>query len=186
VKQYQFKKPFLEPALSFAEKYSCFMLLDNTYDGAADSFHYLLGAGCLEKISSWNKREIDAFLENAKAENKYVFCQLNYNLKNRFEKLESTNADLFEWPEVNFFIPQKVLFQKNDLLTIYCYDDTDSDDIYNDLINLSNVSIKQEPREYKFNSISKEEYIKNFNIIKHHISRGDIYEINYCFPFTAE
>ena len=35
-------------------------------------------------------------------------------------------------------------------------------------------------------TITKEEYIKTVNVIKQHIQKGDIYEINYCITFEAK
>ncbi len=35
-------------------------------------------------------------------------------------------------------------------------------------------------------TISKEKYLENVNMLKHHIQQGDIYEINYCMTFEAK
>jgi para-aminobenzoate synthetase component 1 len=48
-----------------------------------------------------------------------------------------------------------------------------------------NVSFKNQDVDLK-QRISKEQYVQNFDKIIHHIKRGDIYEMNYCFEFYSQ
>jgi para-aminobenzoate synthetase component 1 len=114
---------------------------------------------------------------------------LSYDLKNETEELQSENADGLEFPLLHFFSP-KVVIETTANAHILHFDD-------------EHISEEEAKKSYKIayaapnaatnalhvtgikNRITKEEYLTAFKELKSHISRGDIYEINFCQEFFA-
>ena len=92
-------------------------------------------------------------------------CFLSYDFKNELEKFpHSKNHNPLQFPnKLCIEVEQKI-------------DSTNL--VFEPIINQPSITIKP--------TISKEEYITQFENIKQHIQQGDIYEINYCITFEAE
>jgi para-aminobenzoate synthetase component 1 len=125
----------------------------------------------------------------------WLFGYLSYDLKNNIEHLHSNNYDGLHFPDLFFFQPKKLFLVKGNQLEIQylsgCDDEVDSDleeilascqkehNLNTFASNSPNtVSIKQR--------VSKEEYLSKVTKMLTHISRGDIYEANFCIEFYAE
>jgi para-aminobenzoate synthetase component I len=94
---------------------------------------------------------------------------LNYDFKNTIEsKLKSKNP-LF------YTIPDFIGIQPNLKLETH-----DAENYFKAL------KFESANEALKFNGLSKIDYFKKFNEIKHHIQMGDIYEMNYCVAFHAK
>ncbi len=109
--------------------------------------------------------EFNAYFSNNRSnitddlKNHIVF--INYDYKNDIESFNEKKTNPLEFP--------KYLFADIEKQTI-----------------LSNVIF--ETSEQKINlkpTVSKETYIQKVSILKDHIRKGDIYEINYCITFEA-
>ena len=94
-------------------------------------------------------------------------------------------------PELFFFQPKKIFLLKGNVLEVqylhFVDDEIDSD--YVDILNTHTLnsfsggnkdSMKIKPR------MTKDSYLNKFQKIHQHISKGDIYEMNFCQEFYAE
>lgn len=134
--------------------------------------------------------------ENSSLENFYLFDNSNskewkfgyfsYDLKNEIKKdFNSRNTDYVNFSPIYFFISKNIFLIEGNNLII---EKTDIDDIK---LFIKRVE-EYHPKKYFSNKInikkrtSKEEYYKNFDIIKNYIKMGDIYQINYCQEFYSE
>jgi len=126
---------------------------------------------------------LDKFITANKGE--YIFGYLTYDLKNKIEpQLKSLNEDFIKFPDAHFFVAKHVLIFKNNELNYY------GDSSVNDIISLfdksPNISnLKASPAIELKPITSKENYFKNFDLIKKEIQFGNIYEMNYCQNFVA-
>ncbi len=174
----------LEKLLSFLSKQDDFLLLNNSFNSTNPTFQFKVGIGCLKNVSTY-QTSINDFIKEASLQSQTVFSHLTYGLKNQFEKLSDKHADVFSWPQVNFFIAQQEITITEKEITIQCNDNSNSDDIYKLLIE-SNDDWKENETEVRCNpSLNRETYISKINSILQHIQRGDIYEMNFCFPFEG-
>ena len=106
---------------------------------------------------------------------------LGYDLKNRFEQLNSNNFILVDSPDSLFFSPTlKIKFARQKAEISHPY----PQDIF-DQVSAFEYS-PEAPENLHINPLtSREEYLQNAEKIKDHIIEGDIYEMNYCIAFHA-
>lgn len=182
---YTFHDSFpLEKLLSFLSRQDNFLLFNNSFNSLNNTFRFKAGIGCLKNINHYNA-SINDFIKEEALQSQTVFIHLTYGLKNQFEKLSDKHTDVFSWPLVNFFIAQQEVTITENEITIQCNDHSNPDDIYNLLIESEN-RWKENETEVSCNpSLNRETYISKINSILQHIQRGDIYEMNFCFPFEG-
>lgn len=117
--------------------------------------------------------------------NKWHFGHINYDFKNIIFPLQSNNKSTIAFPDVFFFeadIVVKLVDQNLEIET----KNQNSNEIFEQIIN-TKISTEKEGLKVKIQpKISKEDYIKTINQIKHHIQIGDCYELNFCQEFSAE
>lgn len=120
----------------------------------------------------------------------YIFGYLSYDLKNDVENLHSNNFDGLFFPDLYFFQPKKLFFIKNDTVEVL-YLNSIADEIDSDIENISHcecseaISLLKNEINIKLR-IHKDEYYAKIDAILAHISRGDIYEVNFCQEYYAE
>lgn len=85
-----------------------------------------------------------------------------YDIKNKFEKLHSTNFDGIKWDDK---------IHRINLTKTH---------------NLSLEKTSHSPLKSIKTRESKNLYIEKVNILKQHIQQGNIYEVNFCMEFFAE
>lgn len=128
-----------------------------------------------------------AVLENLLNNFDYKFGFFAYDFKNQLENLTSKNAATHQFPDFYFFIPQLVVFKKNN--TVWCRkgDQLKWNVVKTELQKFSATQTKYKIPIVEFiPKVTKANYLKNFQKIRHHIQRGDIYEMNYCVEFVAQ
>jgi para-aminobenzoate synthetase component 1 len=91
---------------------------------------------------------------------------VGYNLKNRFEKLQSNKPDLIGFPDFGFFEAQGFY--------------TDDQFAWEDAFPRTMSPIRVKPR------MSRTEYLQTVRHVQEHLQAGDIYEMNLCMEFYAE
>ncbi len=154
----------------------CFLRSDQ------DSGRAFLAIGAAAEISGeCSLKELDAWLRERK---KPVFGYLNYDLKNRIEKLKSTNSSSIGFEDFFFFEPKALLYKSDSgTITLESEDKALAESIADHATRQSELS-KQE--SIRLNAgLSKEEYIDSIKRIQQHIQRGDVYELNFCQEFTS-
>ena len=116
--------------------------------------------------------------------NDWLFGYLSYDLKNEFEQLNSNNHDEIKSAKLSFFIPKYVLLLNGNTLEIQSYESKDDCQQF--------LALQQLNWDYKSNAVqlkqrdTKKKYLEKIGVIKKHIQRGDIYEVNYCQEFFSE
>ena len=100
-------------------------------------------------------------LNNITDDLKNHFAFINYDYKNDIESFEEKKTNPLEFP--------KYLFAEIEKQAILSHI----------IIKASEAIINLKP------TVSKETYIQKVNLLKYHIQKGDIYEINYCIAFEA-
>jgi len=114
----------------------------------------------------------------------WLFGYLSYDLKNEVEQLTSNNNDGIKAASLSFFIPKYVLLLKGNSLEIQSYESKEDCQQFLAYQQLnwkgkSNV-VQLKQRD------TKAKYLEKIGVIKKHIQRGDIYEVNYCQEFFSE
>ncbi len=148
------------------------------------NFDIIAGVGFSDAVVS----NLDSF-ENLKTfhnqNNDWLFGYLSYDLKNEIEVLSSKNNDNFQADNLSFFIPEYVLFLKNEKLEIQTYNSKHKCDQFVKNFNFTDLL----PPNLNVNLIARDKkasYLSKISAIKEHIQRGDIYEMNYCQEFYAK
>lgn len=172
----------LRHLLPFLQTYDQFLLLNNDFNKEDGSFQYLIGAGCMKQLTTYNTAEINTFISSAAKDDKIVFTHLSYPLKNQFEKLSDRFDDVYQWPLVNFFIAELEITITNREIIITA---DNPDKIFQSLIHTEANHSVMNNQINCIPSITKEQYIQKIKKALLHIHRGDIYEMNFCFPFEG-
>jgi len=167
---------------SFKES-SNVLLLDGNTSGS-DTFDWMLAVGTVDEISVGTDAAFDKLQGFYDKHKDWVFGSLSYDLKNGLEDLQSNHSDKIQFPDLHFFLPEYLFIYKDNKLAIYKHTSVSEFD-------LSILKSPIIPSGIAFsggitNKVSKKKYINNVNLIKEHIQRGDIYEMNYCQEFYAE
>lgn len=171
--------------LNWVNRFNICSFLDNhLYQSGNTNLECLAACGSIAQTTDNPKfAELDAFLQQQKG--KWIFGHIGYDNKNQVETLSSTHPDGIQFPDLFFFVPAVVLKLQHDKLEISCYDRSNPEEIYREIIAVEPVepaktsSLKIESR------LSRNEYIQIIQQLKQHILRGDCYEINYCQEFYA-
>jgi para-aminobenzoate synthetase component 1 len=147
----------------------------------------LIGFECEDVLISFafSAEEINQFL--SKHQNDYVFLSLNYNLKNPLLNLSSRHEDEQGFPLILLWTPKTVVNFKSEGHDFLRGNPTAESMAFLDWLmemeTNENYHIYNIPLKAK---TSKDDYLKKIELIKTHLQRGDIYEVNYCQEFYAE
>lgn len=185
---------FKSQVLNWAnENFVTVCYFDNNHykDYSHSSYEGLIAAGAKSKLQLKYGNAFDSlksFYENKKD---WLFGFLGYDLKNEIENLRSKNYDGLNFPDLFFFQPEVVIeiFERHAI--IHSFDSG---------INVRVISEGRAIAQHRdlfgkpspgrsiqlFSRISKSEYLQTVRKIKHHIQRGDIYEMNFCQEFYSE
>lgn len=159
-----------------------FYLQDGTYTNKS-----ILGVGIKEHLSIHKPihsvyNTIDSFTNKQG----WKIVLLGYDLKNNIEKLTSSNIDHLEFPDLFMVIPEMVFsIEKGEIKTLSGEDHPDFEDILKKIHSPHQQNHDSEKHDLTAR-VPKREYIQNLEIIKDHLQRGDIYEMNYCVEFYKE
>lgn len=152
---------------SAEEQYSCYCLLNsNGFQDQYSKHPFLLALGQRDCCANWE--DLEAFLDRNKGNWQFGF--LTYDLKNRFENLSSAHADGLGFPELHFFVPEKIYSEKAP---------------FNSSTQKEKILEKTKLILLK-SRFSKESYLQKVKAIQEHIREGDVYELNLCMEFYAE
>lgn len=106
---------------------------------------------------------------------------LSYDLKNRFEKLQSLHPGIIDCPDSLFFCPTLKIKFKNSQAKIY---HSEAPEIFEKISSFI-IRFKTADAVNISPCTSHKDYIHNVRRIKQHIVEGDIYEMNYCIAFQG-
>ena len=167
--------------LTWVSHFNIFCFLDNVgYTVSPHQYECLLAAGVADSITSSDISKVDNFLAGNKS---WVFGHLAYDLKNNLCHIHSGKDNKIGFPYYHFFVPEFLLFVKNDQLEIIA---DEPDKIYKEILNTvvdQQISSTHLTIQHK---LTKEEYLDKIRGLQEHILRGDCYEVNFCQEFFAE
>lgn len=113
---------------------------------------------------------------------------LCYDLKNELEKLESPKPKGLYWPTLYFFQPHKVVIV-HDKQAHFHYSEEFAAEISMDFERIQQTQPLDKTYIHPINwstRSSKSDYFNQFEVIQNHLTRGDIYEVNYCQEFYSQ
>jgi len=175
---------FKQQALQWANGFEvCCYLDSNHYKNTYTQFDALLAVGVKDEIRACACNAFEALQAFRQKHAGWMTGFLGYDLKNELEQTQSNNIDQLNFPDLYFFVPQFLIIIKGNEVEIMA----DDAEAVLDAINHQQTVDKQPVNELNLQArFSKSEYIKTFNQIKQHITRGDIYVTNFCQEFFAE
>jgi para-aminobenzoate synthetase component 1 len=160
------------------------ILLDNslgrTTEGIAHSFKFsrLIGIGVEDEVFGSGLKSLSQLRKWLSEAEDYVFGYFSYELKNSLEDLKSSNQDSIGFYDFHFFIPETLVLQTEDELTVLSHSKKlDSKTFTTDEPIRSGTQIP---------TISESEYVLNIAQLKEYIQLGEIYEVNYCIQHAFE
>lgn len=171
---------FLQRVQTFkqlSEQYERVLLLEsNGYEDPYGHYEWIILAGnqnTLADNARWE--ELSMFLhQNLNCP--VLPTYFSYDLKNDLEKVFSENPDETHFPELSCWEPSSLIAKKRDGQLIHWGQS---------IVVSSEVATKTSafPIISMVPSYTEAQYSQEFDRLKHHILRGDIYEVNFCIHF---
>jgi para-aminobenzoate synthetase component 1 len=173
--------------LNWVNRFNIFCFLDNRqYEFSKPEFECLVAAGCKRNIEPGANRALEIFEQFHTAEKgEWLFGHLGYDLQNETGKMSSAHFDGIGFSDLHFFVPEIVLELDANEIIIYC--DSGAEKIFNEIRACPTVILAAGPTVLAIQRrIGKDDYCRIIEQLRHHILRGDCYEINFCQEFFAE
>ncbi|WP_370583095.1 anthranilate synthase component I family protein [Pedobacter sp. MC2016-24] len=174
---------FKQKALTWATSFEvCCCLDSNNYADLYGKFDFIIAAGVKAELNASSKdkfTELKAFHDQ---QSDWMFGLLSYDLKNETEALSSEHPDHIQMPELFFFVPEYLIAITAGNIEVLRGADTVIDEIHQTVPLIADLK-KDLNIQSRF---SKEQYLETVVKLQQHISRGDIYEVNFCQEFFAE
>lgn len=163
----------------------CIWLDSNNFDQSYSSFDAILAVDAFTQIVTGADGAFDRLDEYVTHTQDWLFGYLSYDLKNDVEDLQSNNHDGLEFPDLFFFQPRKLFLLRGDVLEIRYLQSAD-DEFDTDWADIQNVKLTDRKGQVDVKArISPDDYLSRVSQMQEHISRGDIYEANFCMEFYA-
>lgn len=179
---------FLNKAFEWGKAFDVFMVLNSNthaFNGNASflptQYDVLIAAGCKQGSVITNFYQLQQLRYNKK----WLFGHVGYEAKNELEKFETCKENIVGFGTICFLEPQIVIALIGSKVQIWA---SNAQQVYTN-INSTLLTKKTENRVGKHDNekllqrVSLNKYIENINLIKQHIARGNIYELNYCIDF---
>ncbi len=188
-------KIFKQKMFVWSKQFETAIWLDsNNYEQNYSSFDCCLAAEEFTSIKTDYHNAFDKLKEYQSYTKDYLFGYISYDVKNDVEKLNSTNFDGLNFPDLYFFQPQKLIFIKGNTVEFHYLQmiDDELEEDFEDIIainpnNKIDCNKTSEEKNIKIKlRIHKDEYHQKVSKVLEHIHRGDIYEANFCQEFYAE
>ncbi|SOD11237.1 anthranilate synthase component I family protein [Pedobacter xixiisoli] len=175
---------FKEKALTYASNFDVCCYLDSHHYQDKYGKHDCLIAFGKEKELIVPTGNAFSSLKNFVEENQeWMFGLLAYDLKDEIENLDHfKKEDFLAFPDLWFFIPTHLISIKDDRIQIIKGDK----EIVSKILEISIFKEKSNDDLSIQQKFTKEEYLNHIEKIKHHIKRGDVYEMNFCQEFFAK
>jgi para-aminobenzoate synthetase component 1 len=182
--------------LHWIQKFAQFCVLEsNTLNNSKAGRDKYGGLDCIVAIGAHSElvgighSDFERLQSYVDETNDWVFGYLTYDLKNQLENLKSDNPDYLKFPTLHFFQPEIIVEVGNEVMKIRYLEDTNSaasiDKVFKEI--LASEVKEEKPHNIEVAPrISKDDYLRSVNKLKHHISYGDIYEVNFCQEFYAD
>lgn len=174
---------FKQKALQWANQFEiCCCFDSNEYTDPYSKYDFLLAAGARQQLNVNTGRAFKSLEEFQRVNAEWMFGLMSYDLKNEIEALSSTHVDHLDFPDLFFFIPENLIAIRNGNIEVLRGE-------AGLLERIHALSLHQPAANPPLNiecRIDKTTYLDKVNELREHISRGDIYEVNFCQEFFAE
>lgn len=176
---------FKDKVLQWAASFDAASYFDSCgYSDPYSAFDTLIAAGvkrqCYLTQAAGAFSELRNFMNEAKG---WVPGFMSYDLKNDTENLRSENPDHLKFPELFFFVPEHLILIRGNEVTVHS---NNPGQVISSIEKEKPQAALQVFAGHINQRLSREEYVETVNLLKGHISRGDIYEANFCQEFYAE
>ena len=182
---------FKQKLIAWSSQFQHFAVFKGNTDASLGMYldkNMVVGADCLTSIEK-KSNSLDQLKEFYNDKKDWLFGAFSYDLKNEIEDLVSENQDEHQFPNLVFFQPKWVFEIIGNDVVFHFPSEVDRSDmrlVFKEIMTTSLKVLSNKHVSELKQRISKEEYLQNFDEIIHHIQRGDIYELNYCFEFYAQ
>jgi para-aminobenzoate synthetase component 1 len=174
---------FKQKALQWAEQYEvCCCFDSNGYADPYSKYDFLLAAGEQSAVKAATGSAFEALRVFQERKAEWMFGLFSYDLKNELEALPSAKADLLQFPDLYFFVPEYLIAVKNGTVEIIYGPPGLIEDIHNWKLQSDTTSNSVLIQA----KLDKAAYVAKVEELRRHILEGDIYEINFCQEFFAE
>jgi len=184
---------FIRRLLNWAKKEKVFVILNSNgfnTTGTTHAYDFITAFGVADSITVSAENAFKKLEGFYKEKNDWIFGHLTYDLKNEIENLSSNNTDGMGFPNMFFFQPEYVILSKNQQVEMQFMHDIPEDSAKGVLDEIFSLSEELQPlvtEEFTMERrYSKQEYIDTVSLLKNHIQRGDIYEVNFCQEFYSQ
>lgn len=173
--------------LNWANQFNIFCLLDNNnYTHDLPAFDCILAAGNKRSIQLSRGHSFAALKDFHNQKASWLFGHLGYDLKDEVENVNSRHEAFIDFGMGFFFEPEIVVRLKRNEVFITC-EGRPPEEIYESICTQSAEINNRPSTSLALQSrITKDAYLQAVDGLKHHIRRGDCYEINFCHQFFAE
>ncbi|MFN5335574.1 MAG: anthranilate synthase component I family protein [Bacteroidota bacterium] len=163
---------------------TCVFLDNHRYHLPHHQHECLVGAGIYASLNLNRGGAIDALQSFIDLHQDWCFGHLGYELQSETEEVNTQKINQAGFPDLFFFIPQVVVKLNDHEIQIGSFSD-DQETILEEIQTTKcemDTFIEVEIKD----RIVRSEYMSTIDKIKHHILRGDCYELNYCMEFFSE
>jgi len=178
-------KGFDYKALQWADQYPyCAWFNPNdTKNYPYDPFRNFIAIGSKSIDAFTGTNDFESLLQHIEHNKHWLIGHLSYDLKNQLEVLTSQHHTPVDFPLINFFIPDHLIFFKPDHIEIKST--SNPQDIYE---QIKDYSYTQKANTFNKPQLktSQQTYIETVRQLINHIVEGDIYEINYCIQYIID
>tara|TARA_R100001369_G_scaffold75871_1_gene104937 strand:+ start:2435 stop:3727 length:1293 start_codon:yes stop_codon:yes gene_type:complete len=161
----------------------------NNFKDSHGTFKAVLAVDAFTAIRTDSFNAFEKLEEYQTTTKDWLFGYLTYDLKNDVENLSSSNVDVLDFPDIQFFQPKKIFFFSETEVEIHYLNMVD-DELENDWETILNTDISETPKINNSVKISlrtsKDAYFEKVGAMLKHIERGDIYEANFCQEFYSK
>lgn len=182
-------KLFKQQLLSWSQQFREVIFLDsNQYPQKYSNYDCVLAVDAFTSIKTDYHNAFEDLKQYQQSTKDWLFGYLSYDLKNDTEIVQSRNYDGLEFPDLYFFQPKKMFLLKDNQLEMQYLnmcDDEIEDDFEALLKQIETTTETSKPLNIQ-QRISKEFYLEKVTKMLDYISKGDIYEANFCMEFYAE
>lgn len=180
---------FKQQALLWAGQFDvCCCFDSNGYTDLYSGFDFLLAAGTQHELDTTSGFAFDQLKAFYKKHGNWMFGMLSYDLKNEIEQLQSAHENTLGFPDLFFFVPKFLIAVRNGKIETQIGPDSLLNEISLFKPEQQGAPQKQEvSRQLEIKSrMDESTYINKVEELRDYISRGDIYEVNFCQEFFAE
>ena len=177
------KDLFVKKVVNFSSNQTHFTLLNS--NDSFDDYELIIAYGAKSFIQS-SKNSLQKIDKYISCVNDWVFGFLSYDLKNEIENLSDLNKDIFNLPNIYFYQPKVIWLIKGEKARIYSIS---KKNLNEDWDKINSINYKECTKKSSIDLIprtSRDEYVKKIKKIKQRISKGDCYEMNFCFDMYSK